>query len=82
MASDYRRREQELKELETQLVEQEAALYNNWLPQLTLEPGLFSIVVTACITIFVTTIFNPSSSRVAVSALVAAIISSVRARSP
>ena len=81
MASDYQRRERELKALEAQLAEQEAALYENWLPQLTLEPDLFSVVATACTTILVTTVFNPSSPRVAMSALITAIISSVRARS-
>jgi len=82
MASDYRRRERELKALETQLAEQEVTLYDNWVPQLTLEPDLFSIVVTACTTILVSTVFNPSSPRVAMSALITALISSVRARSP
>ena len=82
MASDYRRREQELKALETQLAEQEAALHDDWFPQLAFEPDLFSIVVTTCTTILVTTVFNPSSPRIAMSALITAIISSLRARSP
>ena len=80
MASDYRRREQELKALETQLAEQEAASHGNWFPRLTLEPDFFSVVITAWTTLLATTMLPPTPE-VAVTTLLAAILSSMRSRS-
>jgi len=79
MASDYQRRKQELKALETQLAEQEAASHGNWFPRFTLEPDFFSVVITTWATLIASAILP--TPEVVMSTLLAAILSTARTRS-